>query len=304
MAINFIPELWEAGILVPFDQEVVYAQPRVVNTDYEGTFSQKGDTVHVSSIADPTVNEYDKTVDLDIEDLADSSTEMKIDQGHYFAFYVNDVDKKQAAGNFQGVATTRAAVKMKDKVDTHIGSLLLPGSHADNRLGRVTIVDGDPNLATVGQTSAYQVLVKLAEKLNKKGVPTSGRWVVVPGEMLSALLVDPRFIHADKLGTPDALLNGQVGRAAGFDILVSNNVPKVGGTGAAKDDYVIAAGTNAATSFAQQLTETETFRSQKRFSDVVRGLQIFGAKVFRPEALATATATFVPATLPAAPITP
>jgi len=75
---------------------------------------------------------------------------------------------------------------------------------------------------------------------------------------------------------------------------VSNNVPTVGGVGADASDKVIVAGVPAAWSFANQLTETEVIRQEKRFANLVRGLNIYGAKVFEPKGLATATVSFAP----------
>lgn len=291
---NFVPELWDAAIQLPFEAELVFGQPNVVNRKYEGTIAQQGDTVHVSSIERPTISKYDKSADLVVEDLTDTSTDLLIDQGDYFAFRVNDVDKVQAAGDFESPATQEAGVGLKESVDSYIAGLFEPAALPANKLGRVTIVDGKPELATVGQIDAYTVLVKLSEKLNKKSVPKAGRYAAIPAEMLSCLLLDDRFVNLERIGNTDGLLNGQVGRAAGFDILVSNNIPTVGGSGANKNDQVVIAGIADAVSFANQINQVEAFREQKRFADVVRGLNIYGAKVFRPEAIATATAVFAP----------
>ena len=84
MAITFIPEFWSDQVQVPFEANLVFGQPKVANRKYEGTIKEKGDTVHVSSIGDPTVSTYDKTTNLTVEDLTDAETAMTIDQGDYF----------------------------------------------------------------------------------------------------------------------------------------------------------------------------------------------------------------------------
>lgn len=98
---NFIPELWSAAVQVPFEKTLVYAQGTVSNRQYEGQIREQGDTVHVTSIADPTVRPYDKSTDLTTEDLDDEQVSLTVDQGAYFSFRVNDVDRVQAAGDFQ-----------------------------------------------------------------------------------------------------------------------------------------------------------------------------------------------------------
>jgi hypothetical protein len=52
----------------------------------------------------------------------------------------------------------------------------------------------------------------------------------------------------------------------------------------------ILAGTNAAGAFAEQLVELEAYRLEKNFSDAVKGLHVYGAKVVQPSALAVLTA--------------
>lgn len=62
--------------------------------------------------------------------------------------------------------------------------------------------------------------------------------------------------------------------------LNENNVPL-------SDGYCcIIAGTNAAGSYAEQLVELEAFRLEKNFSDAVKGLHVYGAKVTQSNGLA------------------
>lgn len=293
---NFIPELWAAAIQMPFEKGLVYGQPSVVNRKYEGEIRQQGDAVNITTISDPTIRTYDKTTDITVEDLTDGTVKLVIDQGDYFAFRVNDVDKVQAAGDFQGPATNRAAFGLRDNVDQYIASMFYAGAHADNKVGRVTVVNGGTGKAGSGQTRAADVLIDLNEALNAKSVPTEGRFVVIDPTFLSALLRSPEFQPVDASGSSEALRNGIVGRAFGLDVLVSNNVPTPGGSGADKDDKVIVAGVPEATSFAAQLLEVEALRSEGRFADLVRGLNVYGAKVTHSDGIATATATYAAGT--------
>lgn len=293
---NFIPELWSAAVQVPFEKALVFGQPTVANRNYEGEIKQKGDTVNISTVAAPTIRTYDKGADITIEDVTDGNLKLVIDQGDYFAFRVNDVDRVQAAGDFESPTTSLAASGLKDKVDQYIASLFNltaanGGPHADNRLGNVSVINGTgTGKPGDGQTTAWNVLVDLANRLNKKSVPTDGRYAIVDPDFLSALLNDPRFTRVDASGTSEGLRNGLVGRAVGFDILVSNNTVQASGRS------LVVAGVPAALSFANQITETEALREQVRFADVIRGLNIYGAKITRPEGLATANCEYVAGT--------
>lgn len=75
------------------------------------------------------------------------------------------------------------------------------------------------------------------------------------------------------------LQNGFVGRVLGFDVYLSNNLETL------KNGNAAIAGVNMAVTFAEQIVETEAYRMEKRFSDAVKGLNVFGVKVIYPECL-------------------
>ncbi|AUM18233.1 MULTISPECIES: hypothetical protein [Rhodococcus] len=290
---NFKPTIWESAVQVPYDEALIYGQPSVANRKYEGQIQQQGDTVKVTTIGAPTIRKYVRGTPLVNEDLADASITLTVSEADYFNFKVNDVDKVQAAGDFQGPATKSAGHGLATGVDTFLGTVLRDGVLAGNKLADATVVDGDPDKATAGQTSAYQVLVKLRERLDKNSVPTVGRFVVVNSEFISALLMDKRYTDLSSSGTQDPLWNGLVGRASGFNVLVSGNVPVVGGAGANKDYPVLIAGVPDALTAVNQINQVEAIRDPDDFADIIRGLNVYGGKVFSPEALATAAVNIV-----------
>lgn len=294
---NFIPKLWASAVQVPFERSLVFGQPTVANRQYEGEIRNQGDTVNIASISDPTIKTYDKSKDLEIEDLSDAQLQLLIDQGDFFAFRVNDVDKVQAAGDFEGPATQRAGFGMKDAVDKYIASLFNQsvangGPIQANRLGNVDVWNGIGSGPTDSQATGYGVLVDLGKQLNKSDVPTDGRYAIIDPDFLAVLQFDPRFSRVDASGSSETLRNGIVGRAAGFDILLSNNTVK------AADRSLVVAGIPEALSFANQLTQVEALRSESRFADIIRGLNVYGAKITHPDGLATANCEYVPAATP------
>lgn len=281
---SFIPELWDAAIKEPYQKSLIFGQPTVASNAWMGQISNVGDTVHISAIGAPTIRKYERGTALVTEDVNVSTTTLNIDQGSYFSFNVNDVDKVQAAGDFQGPATNSAGIALRDAADKYLAGVLTSGVLTANKIGKVNVISDDPSRLTTGD-SAFQVLVQLATKLNLQSVPTAGRYVIVGAATYAALLMDPRFTRVDASGSEDGLRNGIVGRAIGFDVLVSNNVPTKAGA------ETIVAGVPDAFAFADQIVETEALRSQTDFGDIVRGLNVYGAAVTRPEGLASAEVT-------------
>lgn len=281
MAITrFVPEIWSARLLVALRKNLVYGGPTVVNRDYEGEISEAGDTVRITSISDPTIADYvPNSTSITPEELNDAQRTLLVDQSKYWAFKVDDVDARQAAGNVIPEAMSRGAYRLRDVVDQYIAGLYT-GVASANDLGTIGVTSSSP-------TDAYDlVLVPLKVALDEADVPTEGRYVVVPPWFHGRLLLDNRFINADASGSTEPLLNGFVGRASGFDIFMSNNTPNPTG-----DDNVVQAGTNAAISFAEQINKTEAYRPENSFSDAVKGLALYGAKLLRPDSIAIATAS-------------
>ncbi|GFH38907.1 P22 phage major capsid protein family protein [Streptomyces pacificus] len=281
MAITrFRPEIWSARLLVGWRKELVYAGPQVVNRDYEGEIAEAGDTVRITSISDPTIGTYVPNVtEVNPEELTDAQRTLVIDQAKYWAFKVDDVDKRQAKGNVMPEAMSRAAYRLADQTDQYVAGLYT-GAVTANVLGST----GAPINTYTTPTDFYdKVLVPLRTRLTRADVPKMGRYCVVPPEGYASLLLDDRFTDASKSNDPMALRNGFVGRAAGFDIYESNNTPEP-----TAGVSVVQCGVQAAISFAEQINKTEAYRPEKGFGDAVKGLALYGAKLVRPDGIAIA----------------
>lgn len=279
---RFIPQIWSAKLLVALRAALVYGGPQIINRDYEGDVAQAGSTVRITSISRPTIGDYvPNSTSISPEQVQDAQRTLVIDQSKYFAFGVDDVDARQARGNVLTQAMSEAAYALADTVDQFIAGLYT-GVASANNLGTVDLTSISPS---TGVTFYDKVLLPLGTALSRASVPTNGRYVVVSPESLESLLHDDRFIKVNESGTADGLRNGQIGRAAGFDVLVSNNTP---GT---VDAPVIIAGTSGAITFADQINKVEAYRPQDAFEDAVKGLALYGAKLIRPSGIAVATAT-------------
>lgn len=275
MAITtFIPELWSARLLYALDKSHVAAN--LVNRNYEGQIRQQGDTVHINSIGTVTVNDYTRNTDInDPEVLTTTDQTLTIDQSKYFNFQIDDVDAAQAAGDMMDTAMQRAAYALNDVSDAFLLKTIASGVDTNNKVGDTG------SAITLTTDNIYENIVALKTKLDKANVPTAGRYIVVPPEIHALLLLDDRFVKASDAGTANAtLLNGEVGRVAGFTVYMSNNVYY------STDHWQIVASTSYSTTFAEQIVSTEAYRMEKRFADAVKGLHVYGAKVTDGKAVA------------------
>lgn len=276
---NFIPEIWSANLLSNLNKTHVYGQDSLVNRDYEGDISQAGDTVRINSIGRVTIGNYTKNTDIGApETLTDSQKTLVVDQQKYFNFQVDDIDKAQQNPKVMAEAMREAAYGLNDATDTFLASF-----HSD--AAAANLIGSDVTPATLASAAdAYEHLVDLGVLLDEQNIPSEGRSVVVPSWFHGLLLKDDRFVKSGADSAASTLANGEVGQAANFRVLKSNNVPNTAGA-----KYKIQASHRMARSFAEQIVSTEAYRPEKRFADAVKGLHVYGAECVRPEALAVLT---------------
>jgi hypothetical protein len=266
MLANFIPEIWSAQILETLRTRLVYGGPGVVNRDYEGDIAEAGDTVHITSFTDPTIRTYTSESNITVDSISDATRALVVDQAKYFAFEVESV-------------SSRSGYLLAQTADDFLADTMYAAVNG-------TANDLGAKVADISDNSAYGILVDFWSTLTRDDCPLEGRWVVVPPEFYAALLQDNRFIDASASGSTDALRNGFVGRAAGFDIFVSNSTPDpTAGT------YAVIGGHPMATTYAEQINQVAAQERELRFGQLVKGLHLYGAKVVRPTCLVMASVT-------------
>lgn len=278
---SFIPEFWARALLSSLKKAHVFAAPGVVNRNYEGEISEAGDTVRINSVGRPTISTYTpNSTTITPEKLTTAQRTLVVDQAKYFAFEIDDVDRRQIQGDVMAEGMDEAAYALSDVADLYVESIIRSGVQAANALGTIS-------LATATPEDVYDdLIIPLKVVLDEADVPMEGRYCIVPPWVHGRLLRDDRFVHADKSNNAGTLRNGVAGDAAGFSIRVSNN--SVNTTG---DDWSVAAGHPMGVSFAEQVNKTEAYRPESSFADAVKGLHLYGAKVVRPNAIATAVAS-------------
>ena len=82
----------------------------------------------------------------------------------------------------------------------------------------------------------------------------------------------------------DVLENGCIGSIGGCKIFVSNNIYVSEGVNGGPA-YKCMARTKRAIAYAEQLSEIDAYRPERRFADAVKGLHLYGAKLVYPNEL-------------------
>ena len=275
---TFIPELWNARLL--YNLEKAHVATAFVNRDYEGEIKNVGDTVHINTLGGVTIKTYTANSDMAAaDDLATTDQTLVIDQAKYFNFQLDDVDAAQVAGDVMDTAMGRASYALADVSDAFLFGKLAAGGASANYVGSAA----SPIQLTAA--NIYGTLVELRTKLDKQNVPTAGRKINVSPEVYAVLLQCQQFITLNAGVAETEVVNGLVGKIAGFDVYETNNA--VFTTGGSHDYWTLTATVDTATTFAEQIIKTEAYRPEKRFADAVKGLNVYGAKVVKNEEIET-----------------
>ena len=253
---NFIQTIWSKKI----QDDLELACKLVDNClrDYEGD-CKYAKSVKILGVGEPTIAKYDATTDITIEDMSDRGQELTIDQANYFAFYVDDIDQAQSVPGLRERYQEKAVHGLAVKRDTYVAELI----KSVETEGHVTPVEEMTQEAI--KNGVDDAIVALRERnFDEQGVIeiTPKVYNVFKNELITLSTDNPEYIKKGKVGVYDD-----------FDVIMSNNM--------AKDEQNVYCDIRGkkAIAFAGQINEVEALRSEKRFKDIVRGLDTFGAKV-------------------------
>ena len=306
---NFAPEIFSQKVLKFFRRASVVED--ITNTDYAGEIENFGDTVRI--IKEPTVSvtAYQRGSVVNPQDLADDQITMVVDNANAFAFKIDDIEERQSHVNFEALATSSGAFALKRKYDAAvlqhisdaagIAASAVSGTTLTSTIAAGTLGTASAPINVETDDNGINLLLAMARLLDDQSVPEENRWFVAP-----PIFYEKMFQAGNKLAevqvTGDAtspLRNGLAlpGTFAGFRCYKSTALNSTGGTDQVTltdasatlatdgSENVVLAGHMSAVSTASHIAKTEVVRSTESFSDVIRGLHVFGRKVLRQEAV-------------------
>lgn len=306
---TFIPSVWSAKLNAKFYAASTFAS--ICNKNWEGDIANLGDKVIINNIPSIVISDYVVGGNLNYQTPAPSTIEMQVDRAKAFAFQVSDVLDYQAKPELMSMFSDDASQQMRVVMDSTCIYRTFSNGAAANQGLTAGVRSGSFNLGTTGapvtltSANALQMVLQMASVLDEQNVPDTGRYLLID-PLTRTLLLQSNIAQAYLTGDATSpVRNGLIGRIDRFDIYVSNQLPFAAAsavlwTSGDGSEATIVATTNAgrrraliaghttAIAFASQMAKTESLRNPTDFGDLVRGLNIFGHKVVKPEALALA----------------
>lgn len=289
---NFVPEIWSGKLQIKFYRSTVLSE--ITNNDWEGEIKNSGDKVYIRTIPNITISDYTKGMSLTSQVPVSTPITLTVDYGKYFQVVVDDVDAAQADVKLMDMFTSDAAQQMKIGIDSAVLSAVAGSTStaaAANQGATAGAISGGINLGTtaapitLSKSTVLDTILNMGQALDEQNIPEDGRFIVIPAWM-SAMIKGSDLKQAYLTGDDTSpLRNGKIGMIDRFTVYTSNNLYN------ASSKWTVLAGTKDAVSFASQITNVETLRSTSTFGNIMRGLNVFGFKTVKPEALVTAVVT-------------
>ena len=261
---NFIPAIWSENLYSALDAK--YIGVANCNREFEGEIKNKGSVVKICGVGSVNVNDYTKNTDMsNPQVLSDTVKELQINQAKYFNFQIDDIDRAQAMPKLMESAMKIAASALANAADAYVFGLYEGAG--------TTITEAD-----VSSSNIIDLIIDARSKLYENNVTETHDVVIEVSPKIGAMILKAKINLSTDNGAP--LEIGCIGSIGGCMIFVSNNIA-IDSSGA-KPYHKCIARTKRAIAFAEQLSEINAYRPEKRFADAVKGLHLYGAKVVYP----------------------
>jgi len=282
----FVPEIYSKKVQIALRKAAV--AEAVCNTDYMGEISSFGDTVNIIKEPQIAVADYTRGLAVTSTDLTDQELVLTVDQAKSFSFKIDDLEKRFSHVNFQAIAADNAAYALRDAMDSNILAAISAGATANTGMG-TTGTPIDIGFGS-GEVDPLNQMALAAKELDEANAPEDGRWFVAAPEWYNQLSNSAsKLLSVDFNAGQGSIRNGLVasGLLRGFSMYKSNNLPTNDLSGATPAGSATAPealfGHMSSTAAASSMNKVETVRDTGTFSDIVRGLMVWGRKVLRPE---------------------
>ena len=256
----------------------------ITNTDYAGEIENFGDTVNIIKEPVVSVSSYTRGAVVNVQEIVDDQLQLTVDQANAFAFKVDDIEERHSHINFESVSTSSGAYALKNAYDQNVIAAMFAGPSSSSP---DHVIGSDGSGVDTGfdssETDPVDIISKHARLLNLQDVPEENRWFLGSPEFYEQMGQASSKLMSDTTGNATPLRNGKVidGKIMNMDVYMTNNFA----ASSTSNFFKVLGGHMSSTATANHIAKIEVIRHPESFSDVVRGLHVFGRKVLRDNAL-------------------
>ena len=259
---NFKQTFWSKHIQHELEKRAILAD--FTNRKFEGE-AKHGNQVKILGVGRPTIGTYTGASIGAPENVADSSAFLTIDQTPFFNFGVDDVDRAQTVPGLMEALMEEATIAMSLNVDSYIASLAV-------------------GAGTIGSSTQINTAALAKAALDTGILALREADVAIDAEVVAELppfvyqLLKDKYIELDTANS-EMMKKGIVGFYDNVRVRVCNNLYNDG------TDFYGMIRTKNAIAYVNQIDKVEPYRPEGLFTDAIKGLNVYGAKVVRPKEL-------------------
>lgn len=262
---HFQRTVWSASILRSLD--TITSLRKHCNFQYEKE-TKNAREVKILGVTRPTIRTYVSGTPLVRESAGDTSQSLVLDQFKYFNFEVEDIDKAQSQNGLMEALTDEASKGLALEGDKYVAQVIKAAADGGEVSTSATVIalTNSNAMASIeeGFATLYEHNCSVHDSFYLELAP---RVFTTYRQQLTELSTN----------NPEILKKGAVGKINNAYVCIENCLAEADGA------YYNILRTEKAVAFAEQIESVEAYRPEDAFTDAVKGLYVFGAKVVRPE---------------------
>ena len=248
---NFIQSIWSKKI-----QDDLELKCKLVDNclrTYEGD-CKYAQSVKILGVGEPTIGKY-TGAEITIEEMSDRGQMLTIDQANYFAFYVDDINQAQSVPGLKEEYQRKAVHGLAIARDTYVAELIAAATNTTP--------------VTMTEEGFKKGVDDAIVALRERNFDEEGVIEITP----AAYNVFKNCLITLSTDNPEYIKKGVIGYYHGCKVIESN--------GLAKDTThaYCAIRAKKAIAFVGQLEKVEAMPMERRFGDLIKGLDVYGGKI-------------------------
>lgn len=223
--------------------------------------------VKILNVNRPSIHRYVPGTALERESVKDGEQTLKLDQFFYYNYEVEDIDKAQSVPGLMEATTDEAAQGLALEGDKYVAAVIKAAVDADEVESSDVISFTKAN-AIESVEDGFVALYSNDCKINDTF------YLEVAPKVYSLF---KQNLTETSTNNPELLKKGAIGKYNNAYVCIENCLPE------SEDAYYNVLRTSKAVAFAEQINKVEKYRPQDAFTDAIKALYVFGARVVRPK---------------------
>ena len=261
---NFQQTIWSKSILRSLEK--ITSLRNHCNFQYEKD-SHNAKEVKILSVNRPTIRTYVPGTALVRESAADSSQLLQINQYRYFNFEVEDIVKAQSVPGLMEALTDEAGKGLALEGDKYVAEVIKEAADGGE------IATSATEIALTNANAMSSVEDGFATLYGNDCKVSDTFYLEVAPKVFTTYRQQLTELSTNN---PEILKKGAVGRINNAYVCIENCLPE------SDTAHYNILRTEKAEAFAEQIDKVEKYRPEDAFTDAVKGLYVFGAKIVRP----------------------